>query len=116
MAAWLLTVVRHRAIDLVRSNQRHDDRRATTDQLATEPAPDDVCEQAIRRDEAERVRGSLAKLPDAQQEVIVLAFFGELSHHEIASQLGLPAGTVKGRMRLGMERLRRDFDRSRGDH
>jgi len=48
----------------------------------------------------------LAQLPDAQSEVITLAFYGQLSHTEIAEQLGLPAGTVKGRMRLGLLKLR----------
>jgi RNA polymerase sigma-70 factor (ECF subfamily) len=42
--------------------------------------------------------------------VIVLAFYGELSHSEIVTHLGLPAGTVKGRMRLGLEKLRRELD------
>lgn len=55
-------------------------------------------------------RSSLRHLPDAQAEVIVLAFYGELSHSEIATQLNLPTGTVKGRMRLGLEKLRREMD------
>ena len=63
------------------------------------------------RSEAEALRASLAQLPDAQEEVIALAFFGELSHSEIARQLGLPPGTVKGRMRLGLEKLRSRIDR-----
>ncbi len=53
---------------------------------------------------------SLRQLPDAQAEVIVLAFYGELSPAEIAIQLDLPTGTVKGRMRLGLEKLRREID------
>jgi RNA polymerase sigma-70 factor (ECF subfamily) len=54
----------------------------------------------------------LQRLPDSQAEVIVLAFYGGLSPEEIAAQLELPPGTVKGRMRLGLEQLRRELARS----
>ena len=64
----------------------------------------------ITRDDAARLHASLAMLSDVQQEVIILAFYGELSHSEIAARLGLPAGTVKGRMRLGLHKLRADSD------
>ncbi len=66
----------------------------------------DVSGQAINRETATRLQASLARLPDAQQEVIALAFYGQLTHTEIAAQLGLPTGTVKGRMRLGLHKLR----------
>jgi len=56
----------------------------------------------------------MAMLPEAQAEVITLAFYGQLSHTEIAAQLCLPAGTVKGRMRLGLKRLRVGLDRASG--
>ncbi len=61
--------------------------------------------------EAHDVLGLLAQLPDAQRQVITLAFYGQLTHTEIAEHLHLPAGTVKGRMRLGLQRLRDDIDR-----
>lgn len=51
------------------------------------------------------MRALLTQLPDSQQEVIALAFYGELTHTEIATALGLPAGTIKGRMRLGLQKL-----------
>lgn len=111
-AAWLLTVVRHRAIDLARSNGRHALRRASGDDLEDVPAADDLFQSAANREDAERLRASLASLPDAQAEVIVLAYYGELSHTEIAAHLGLPPGTVKGRMRLGMSKLRADLRRA----
>ncbi len=110
VAAWLLTVVRHRAIDGVRHNGSYDTRRASDDQLQYLPAPDDVCETAIQRDEDDRLHASLAMLPEAQQEVITLAYYGQLSHTEIATHLGLPSGTVKGRMRLGLRKLRADIE------
>jgi RNA polymerase sigma-70 factor (ECF subfamily) len=111
VSAWLLTMVRYRAIDLARRNGSHKHRRASEEQLATLSGPADPSEEVIRRDDAARLRASLEKLPDAQQEVITLAFFGRLSHVEIATQLGLPPGTVKGRMRLGMHKLRADVER-----
>jgi len=61
----------------------------------------------IAAGEADALRSALGQLPDAQAQVITLAFFGELTHTEIAKQLDLPSGTVKGRMRLGLEKLRR---------
>ncbi len=63
-------------------------------------------QEAIARSEGEILRAALKQLPDAQAEVITLAFFGELSHSEIAAQLSLSEGTVKGRMRLGLHKLR----------
>jgi len=110
VAAWLLTVVRHRAIDLERQNGRHAIHRAGDDQLDACSAPDDVCAAAIKRDDADRLQASLAALPDAQQQVISLAFYEQLSHAEIATRLDLPAGTVKGRMRLGLQKLRANSD------
>lgn len=105
VAAWLLTIVRHRAIDLQRQHGRDAIHRASDDQLADRPAHDDVCEQAITRDTAERLQAALALLPEAQREVITLAFYGQLTHAEIATRLELPTGTVKGRMRLGLKKL-----------
>ncbi|MDQ6834672.1 MAG: sigma-70 family RNA polymerase sigma factor [Actinomycetota bacterium] len=106
VAAWLLTVVRYRAIDLTRRNGNHATRWASEDRLDERPAPDDVSEKIIQREDATRLQASLARLPDEQQEVITLAYYGQLSHSEIATRLDLPAGTVKGRMRLGLQKLR----------
>ncbi len=111
VAAWLLTIVRYRAIDLARRNDRHDTHLASDEWLDACAAPDHVHETAIKRDGARRMQAALTLLPDAQQEVITLAFYGQLSHTEIATQLELPAGTIKGRMRLGLEKLRTSLDR-----
>ena len=110
VAAWLLTVVRYRAIDLARSNGRHEDRRAGDDQLEHHAGPDDIPQEIINRADADRLHASLALLPVLQEQVITLAFYGQLSHTEIAIQLDLPPGTVKGRMRLGLKKLRADID------
>lgn len=98
--AWSMSVVRNRAVDLVQ--------RATA---ASRPRT--VENHEVRRSDDNALRTSLSRLPDAQAEVIALAYFGQLTHTEIADQLDLPAGTVKGRMRLGLEKMRRDLDSSR---
>jgi RNA polymerase sigma-70 factor (ECF subfamily) len=86
------------------------DRHISDTWLRRRPAPDDVCEQTLARERAEHLRTLLHRVPDTQREVITLAFYGQLSHTEIAEQLGLPAGTVKGRMRLGMHKLRANLE------
>jgi len=68
-------------------------------------------EEAIASSQRDELLASLRRLPEAQVQVIVLAFYGELSHSEIAVQLDLTAGTVKGRMRLGLEKRRREMGR-----
>lgn len=107
VSAWLLTVVRYRAVDIARRDRIHAAQRASDDGLAVR-APGDVADQAVTRAAAGDLRALLAELPEAQREVITLAFYGELSHTEIAARLDLPAGTVKGRIRLGLQRLRAD--------
>ncbi len=111
VAAWVLTVARHRAIDIAHRNAPHAAHRASDERLHTLPAPANVAELVAGRAEAHNLLGLLAQLPDAQREVIALAFYGQLTHTEIAEHLHLPAGTVKGCMRLGLQRLRFDFDR-----
>ena len=110
VASWVLTVVRNRAIDLSRRTGTHRDPRADADLLATSSTAEDVAAEAIANADAPRLRALLAQLPDAQQEVIVLAFYGQLTHTAIARHLDLPAGTVKGRLRLGLRKLRAEID------
>jgi RNA polymerase sigma-70 factor (ECF subfamily) len=105
---WLLGIVRNRAIDML----RHELVQAPTqtfDESTLEPrtAPSsDTDAEALRREAARQVRGALSELPADQMRVIELAYFGGLSHSQIADMLGMPLGTVKGRMRLGMEKIR----------
>jgi RNA polymerase sigma-70 factor (ECF subfamily) len=112
VAAWLLTGVRYRAIDVIRRNHNHAAHWAHSDHLSEHAALDDVSANVIHRDDTGRLLSSLAQLPERQKEVIMLAYFGQLSHTRIALQLGLPAGTVKGRMRLGLQKLRADAQRA----
>jgi RNA polymerase sigma-70 factor (ECF subfamily) len=105
--SWILSAVHHRAVDAFR---REGSKQALDvgDDAAAErlPAPDLTDAEAFRRDEAQHVRSALEQLPADQRQVIELAYFGGFSHSEIADLLALPAGTVKGRMRLGLSKLR----------
>jgi RNA polymerase sigma-70 factor (ECF subfamily) len=112
VAAWVLTIVRHRAIDTARRHGPHAAHRASEDVLQTARAPDRVAEQVADRAQARDLLSVLARLPEAQREVITLAFYGQLTHLEIAEHLNLPLGTVKGRIHLGIEKLRDDIDRT----
>jgi RNA polymerase sigma-70 factor (ECF subfamily) len=106
--SWLLSVVRNRAIDFLRSKAGKAPKLTFDDDAILEqrPAAERTEEEAIRRETADEVRGALGKLPGEQSKVIELAYFGGFSHSEIAAILGLPMGTVKGRMRLGLEKIR----------
>ena len=109
VGAWLLTVVRNRAIDLARRSGAVAVRRASESHLNDFTVPNDICDESSH-ETADHLHGLLDVLPDAQREVITLAFYGQLTHTEIAEQLGLPTGTVKSRMRLGMHKLRANID------
>ncbi len=104
---WLLGIVRNRAIDLLRRDVLQAPTFSYDDQVPDKrPAAEETDAEALRREAAREVRGALGGLPSDQMRVIELAYFGGLSHSEIASMLGMPLGTVKGRMRLGMEKIR----------
>jgi RNA polymerase sigma-70 factor, ECF subfamily len=104
--AWLITITRSRAIDKLRSIRRRDMIVLTPD----EPARVEHVEQVQRPTQASEakltVQGVMAKLPEAQRLVLELAYFDGLTQTEIAERLGEPLGTVKTRMRAGLERLR----------
>ena len=106
--AWVLGIVHHRAIDALRRNSGHQRRRASAEGIEERfEAPERTEVEVARRDEAEEVREALGDLPGDQREVVRLAYFGGFTHTQIADMLGQPVGTVKGRMRLGLEKLRR---------
>jgi RNA polymerase sigma-70 factor, ECF subfamily len=107
---WAMSIVRHRAIYLVRRRSLAVGLEEKAARLDEQPASDDVPTAFVARADAERLDGLLARLPPAQREVIRLGFFDGLTHEEIARRLALPPGTVKGRMRLGLTKLRSQFD------
>jgi RNA polymerase sigma-70 factor, ECF subfamily len=105
---WMLGVVRNRAIDALRSRAGRAPKLDFDDDTILEhrPAAEQTESEALERETAEEVRGALGELPGEQAKVIQLAYFGGFSHSEIAGMLGVPLGTVKGRMRLGLEKIR----------
>jgi RNA polymerase sigma-70 factor, ECF subfamily len=105
---WMLGIVRNRAIDFLRSKAGKAPKLDFDDDSILEhrPAAELTDSEALRRETAEEVRGALDELPGEQAKVIQLAYFGGFSHSEIAGMLGVPLGTVKGRMRLGLEKIR----------
>jgi RNA polymerase sigma-70 factor, ECF subfamily len=105
---WTLGIVRNRSIDALRRLAGSAPKLDLDDEgaLETQPAGERTEGEAIRRETARTVRGALRELPAEQSEVIGLAYFGGFTHSEIAEILGMPLGTVKGRMRLGLEKIR----------
>lgn len=102
VATWIFTIARNRRIDALRKQRRPEPEELTWGPEA-EPAQDDVLSL---QQESTQLRTALAELPDAQRELIERAYFGDLSHSEIAAETGLPLGTIKSRIRLALERLR----------
>ncbi|HEX4186346.1 MAG TPA: sigma-70 family RNA polymerase sigma factor [Solirubrobacteraceae bacterium] len=104
---WTLGIVHNRAVDVLRSTGARERRQASDEGLAERlEAPERTDELAIGNAAARHVTGALGELPSEQRRVIELAFFGGFTHTEIASMLDTPVGTVKGRMRLGLLKLR----------
>src|SRR5437660_259311 len=108
---WLLGVVHNRAIDSLRRSTVHDRLRAADEQAAERiEAPERTEVEVARRDEARSMREVLGGLPSEQRRVVELAYFGGFTHEQIAEMLGAPLGTVKGRMRLALEKLRASIE------
>jgi RNA polymerase sigma-70 factor, ECF subfamily len=103
---WAMTIVRHRALYLARRQSAVAGLKDEAARIEDQPAQDDVPAEFDARTQTRRLMLLLARLPPAQREVIRLAFFDGLTHREIARRLALPPGTVKGRMRLGLSKLR----------
>lgn len=102
VATWIFTIARNRKIDILRKQRRPDPEDLT---WGPEQEPDQTDVLALQQ-ETEILGTALSKLPEAQRELIEKAYFGDLTHSEIAAQTGLPLGTIKSRIRLALERLR----------
>lgn len=104
VSSWMIAIARNRVVDAARARVA----RPIDPQAELEPADrsPDVAEQTAVADSSRRVAAALAELPAPQREALVLAYFNGLSHSEIAERLGVPLGTVKGRIRLALDRLR----------
>src|SRR5918995_660230 len=107
---WVLGIVHNRAIDQLRRGTVHDRRRETLDGVEERhEASERTDVEVARREEARDMRGALDALPDEQRQALELAYFGGFSQSQIAELLGQPVGTVKGRMRLGLDKMRRQL-------
>lgn len=102
---WLTSIVRNRAIDIVRSgkHRNHDDEELL---LGLQDGGREVADEVAARLEREAVRAAMTGLPQDQLQALSLAYFDGLSHSEIAQRTELPLGTVKSRIRLGLHRMR----------
>lgn len=108
---WLMGVVRHRAIDALRRVGTRRDLHADPEEALALAASGALPEaQLLRGEDADVVRRALARLPEEQRVVVELAYYQGLTHVEIAARLPAPLGTVKGRMRLALLRLREMLD------
>jgi RNA polymerase sigma-70 factor (ECF subfamily) len=104
---WTLGIVHNRAIDALRRKTVRDRGLSTEEGIEERiPARERTELEFARRDEAREIREALGQLPEEQSRVIELAYFGGMTHVEIASMLEVPIGTIKGRMRLGMAKMR----------
>lgn len=105
--SWVLSAVHNRTVDALRRTGAKAGRDVSDEGIAERlPARDATDVEVERREESRRVRSALDELPSDQRQVIELAYFGGLSHSQIAEMLDLPPGTVKGRMRLGLTKMR----------
>jgi RNA polymerase sigma-70 factor (ECF subfamily) len=102
VATWIFTIARNRKIDVLRKRRRPEPEELP---WGPEPAPDQADVIGLQQ-ESERLRLAIKDLPKPQRELIERAYFGDLTHSEIADQTGLPLGTIKSRIRLALDRLR----------
>ena len=107
---WMLSILHNRGVDRLRTLAAMSRRQDALEQMeARRPEEPDAAELGIGRALAGTVREELRDLPSEQYEVLRLAYYGGFTHQEISQMLQLPLGTVKSRMRLGLERLRRSM-------
>ncbi|MEZ5824072.1 MAG: sigma-70 family RNA polymerase sigma factor [Geminicoccaceae bacterium] len=108
--AWIFAIARNARIDILRKSQRlfRGDNAADPD-IDCEPQESSEA-QAIARQQAETLKKALEILPDEQSEVVRLSYFSQIPQSMIAEELGVPIGTVKSRLRLGLRKLRTAMD------
>ncbi|WP_380993151.1 sigma-70 family RNA polymerase sigma factor [Sedimentitalea sp. HM32M-2] len=105
VSAWIYQITRNRQIDLIRKEQR-----PLPEELSHEPDQEpDASHILSLEQEAGRLQQALSRLKPDQRSMIEKAYLGELTHSEISSQTGLPLGTIKSRIRLGLDRLRHEL-------
>ncbi|MCA1572741.1 MAG: sigma-70 family RNA polymerase sigma factor [Chloroflexi bacterium] len=106
LRAWLMTVVRNRAIDRVRARRTSVDLDDADERSLLRTGPNPTWEAALTRASAGDVRSAMAALPDEQRRALELAYFEGYTYREVADLTGVPAGTANGRLRLALGKLR----------
>ena len=101
-ATWIFTIARNKKIDVLRKSRRPEPEELD---WGAQEEPDQADVVALQQETA-KLGVALKALPQAQRELVEKAYFGELTHSEIAAETGLPLGTIKSRIRLALERLR----------
>ncbi len=105
VSAWIYQIARNRQIDVIRKENR-----PLPEELGEAPGTEPDASQILGiEQEAGRLKQALARLTPDQREIIERAYMGDLSHQEISTLTGLPLGTIKSRIRLGLERLRHEL-------
>jgi RNA polymerase sigma-70 factor, ECF subfamily len=107
---WILSIVHNRGIDQLRSLASRRRTQGKVEASAPKSQPSEAFAESWRNSQGEQVREALKTLPEEQLKILELAYFSGYTHVEIAELLGLPLGTVKGRMRLGLKKIRDYFD------
>jgi RNA polymerase sigma-70 factor (ECF subfamily) len=106
---WILSIVHNRGIDQIRSLASRRRTQDRVEQAAPRSQPSEAFAESWRNSQREQVRAAMSTLPPEQLKILELAYFSGYTHVEIAEMLDLPLGTVKGRMRLGLKKLRAFF-------
>lgn len=109
VAAWLFSIVHHRAVDELRRRKRREQQQSDKDPMTLDHPADDTTDPVrftVAQFDRVKIKGALEALRPEQREIVVLAYYGGLTHTEIAQKLGQPLGTVKTRMRLALKKLR----------
>ena len=109
---WLLSIVHNRGIDQIRSQASRRRMQEKIEASAPRSQPSEAFAETLRNSQRDQVREALNTLPPEQLKILELAYFSGYTHVEISDLLGLPLGTVKGRMRLGLKKIR-DYFKSR---
>jgi RNA polymerase sigma-70 factor, ECF subfamily len=107
---WILSIVHNRGIDQIRSQASRRRRQEEMEASAPRSQPSEAFAETGRNSQREQVREALGTLPPEQLKILELAYFSGYTHMEISNLLDLPLGTVKGRMRLGLKKIRDYFE------